>query len=164
MEFEAKVLGTLADPTISLVGDLTAPHAFPLKVTKDHRSITFEMDGFTRMNSIGVRQWDQWMAALRAANPKLVIKLVNIPYFFVELFNVIHEFVPRPYVVNSFYLQYYCDSCEKPVDVLVSGQSGAFPKSVKDLPAMNCDVCQSQLQMDFVSDRIFFFLEKSGAV
>ena len=163
MDFEIQVRGTAKDPILKFSGDLVGNHTFPLKISKEQHSLTLELDGLSRMISIGVRQWDQWLVALRKANPNLVINLVNIPTFFVELFNVIHEFVPRPYAVKSFYVQYYCESCEKSVDVLFKWQSASdFLKSVKDLPAVQCDQCESSLQMDFNSDRILYFLEKSS--
>lgn len=163
MEFEIQVQGTAQDPVVRISGDLVGNHPFPLKISKEQRTLTIEMEGFSRMNSIGVRQWDQWMGALRKENPSLIINLIEMPTFFVELFNVIHEFVPSPFVVKSFYLQYYCDQCEKSVDVLFKWPSGAdFTKSAKDLLPVQCDHCGSTLQMDFNSDRIFNFLQKSS--
>ncbi len=163
MDFKIQIRGTAEDPILQFSGDLLGNHSFPLKISTEQRSLTLEMDGFSRMNSIGVRQWDQWMAALRKSNPNLVINLVKIPTFFVELFCVIHDFVPRPYAVKSFYLQYYCENCEKSVDVFFDCQSASgFPRNVKDLPTVQCDQCKSSLQMDFISDRIFYFLEKSS--
>lgn len=158
---EAEISEDLTTVRIRLRGQFLEPFELtaPLSVRTD--KVVFELTELERMNSVGVRQWDHWMRAISKSAPKAVIELKGMPGFFVDLFNLIHEFVPEPYRVESFYLPCYCEQCEVSSETLVSSADEPLPRRVEQLPALACGTCGQQLDVDIVSDRYFQFMKKS---
>lgn len=165
-EFRFDVQGTEADPIVRLDGQLLGDTQLPIPLPAELRSVTLDLAGLRRINSMGVRQWDRWMVSIRSANSRALIRLVHVPSFFTDLFNVIHEFVPRPYTVESFFVPYYCETCDKSLEFLIEkDEEGKFPQDLHELPDINCEKCGIPMQIDLESDRCFSFLaraEKSG--
>jgi hypothetical protein len=162
VELEVQVAGSYDEPVIHLKGKMLGDFPLPIKPNSHFKTVTFDLAELQRMNSMGVRQWAQWMGSIRRPNPDLVIHLLNIPTFFVELFNYIHKFVPEPYSVESFQVAYYCDSCEKTVPLLIGkSASGELPTNTSELPECHCQDCGAPQQFDVASDRFFKFLERS---
>lgn len=161
-ELQFDVLGTKVEPLVRLDGQLLGDTQLPIPLPADLISVTLDLAGLGKINSMGVRQWDRWMFSIRKANTRALIRLVHVPSFFIDLFNVIHEFVPRPYAVESFCVPYYCEQCDHSLDFLIErDRAGKLPKNLGGLPEVHCDRCNIPMQVDLESDRCFSFLERA---
>jgi hypothetical protein len=154
--------GTQSDPILRLEGQLLGDTKLPIQPSAGLNSVTIDLAGLSRINSMGVRQWDRWMVAIRKANSKALIRLVHLPSFFIDLFNVIHEFVPRPYAVESFCIPFYCSKCDRSLDFLVERDAtGRLPENVEDFPEIECDHCKIPMQLDIQSGRALNFIDRA---
>jgi hypothetical protein len=154
--------GDATDPILRISGQLLGDEPLPLPASSKLSSVTLDLAGLNRINSMGVRQWDRWMVSIRKSNSNTLIRLLHVPSFFVDLFNIIHEFVPRPYAVESFCVPLYCGECDSSLDFLVErNDAGVLPKSLDELPQIDCDRCRIPLQVDVHSGRSLSFLDRA---
>lgn len=154
--------GNQSDPVFRLEGQLLGDQSLPIQASAGLNSVTIDLAGLNRINSMGVRQWDRWMVSIRKANSKALIRLVHVPSFFIDLFDMIHEFVPRPYAIESFCIPFYCSKCDRSLDLLVERDAtGKLPESVEDFPDVECDHCKIPMQLDIQPGRALNFIYRA---
>jgi hypothetical protein len=161
-ELQIEMEGTQSDPVFRFEGQLLGENPLPVQPSAGLNSVTIDLAGLSRINSMGVRQWDRWMISIRKANSKALIRLVHIPSFFIDLFFVIHEFVPRPFAVESFCVPYFCEQCDRSLDFLVERDAkGRLPEKLEYLPTIDCAKCNTPMQLDIPSERALAFIDRA---
>ena len=111
--------------------------------------LLINLSGVERVNSIGVRDWIAWLAALdaRGVRPALVQCSPQV----VAQMNLVKDFASTAFV-KSFQVPYRCEECAKYVLQVInlSEMEGRPGKA----PAQPCDVCGKP--MSFAEDANYF--------
>lgn len=108
------------------------------------------LSGVERINSIGARDWVQWLASLeeRGVRPVLIACSPAV----VEQLNRIKNFAGKA-TVKSFQVPYHCATCNREQRLLLHVTDlGAFPHQA---PPCECDVCG--LAMTFIDESGSYF-------
>lgn len=160
-----KKSGTAADPVLSVGGAFVGDSNFTLSGFLDVRSLTIDLLDATRMNSTGVREWHLWMTGFREKNPRALIVLKHCPRFFIETMNMIYDFVPGPFVIESFAVPFFCESCDVSIEVLAERgkhyHETQGPVDEADVGVVSCDTCGAEAEVDWAGDGYFKCISKS---
>ena len=118
-----------------------------------HGDVTLYLEGITRINSCGVREWVNFLRELEL--PSLVFARCSPPV--VTQLNAIYNF-RGPAQVQSFLAPYVCETCHvdeyKLLDV-----SEHFPeRSPLHVPAFRCERCRGVMTFDELPERYLAFL------
>jgi hypothetical protein len=116
-------------------------------------NVTLLLDGITRINSCGVREWVNFVRDLQVDS--LVFSRCS-PAVVMQL-NAIYNF-RGPAQVESFLAPYVCETCH--VDEYKLLQTAAhFPEPVpQHVPAFRCPRCGSLMAFDELPERYLAFL------
>jgi len=160
-----RIAGDKAEPVVSVLGPMNGETPVDLSGLVGLDTVFFDLEGLIRINSLGVRQWSTVMATFRKSNPAAVVFLKNCPRFFIETMNMIYEFVPGPFAVESFRMPFYCDACDESAEcIAVRGQHYHEMEDHcenVDIGEVLCPKCGAPMKMDFVGNSYFKFLPKS---
>ena len=116
--------------------------------------VTFDLAGITRINSIGVRTWVDF---IRAATAHHIVRLERCSVPFVLQMNMVGGFLGTAQVV-SYYVPYVCDACGAMADELVLADDPR-PDPQRSRP---CADCGGNVEADYLPSEYFVFLERPG--
>lgn len=135
-----------------------------LKFPTDTAQITevkINLGGVTMINSLGVKQWVRFLQTLKADTS---VSISNCPTIIVNQMNLIPSFVSsRKTKVTSFFAPYFCPSCNKQHELLISNSRaiGEPPTVICEAPTHPCPVCGKALEFD-EDDSYFSFTERQA--
>jgi len=112
-----------------------------------------DLAGVERINSLGIRDWVNWMAALEANGTRPV--LVSCSPAIVAQINLVNNFTGSG-VVKSFYVPYFCPECDEEKVLLVEASDMGPPPH--EPPTCRCDECDLVMDFDDMPDSYFAFL------
>lgn len=124
--------------------------------------LIFDLEGITRINSVGIRTWMVWFAK-NAVGRSVTFR--NCPKVVVDQFNMVANFLPKNAKVESFYVPYFCESCSHEARVLLKAgvdfnQSSPGNESSFQLPKTpNCEKCALPMDLDVIEKLHFRFLK-----
>lgn len=118
--------------------------------------ILINWDGVKSINSCGIREWIKWIHTV----PKDIrITFEKCPRIIINQVNLVNGFLPKGAVISSFYIPYFCASCDSITTVLCSTEasiSNSHFNLPKDIP---CEKCKMETEMDIVPAKYFRFLK-----
>ena len=76
--------------------------------------VVMDLNGVKAINSVGIRTWLQWFSSFGDCN----FVFENCPKSVVMQMNMVEGFLPPSSTVKSFYVPYYCESCDEEIDQL----------------------------------------------
>ncbi len=123
------------------------------------KELMLEFDGLTLINSCGIRDWVAWVKTFPAG---LVTKFTNCPSILVDQINMINGFVPNGGVVDSFYIPYFCDDCDKVVNKTVTKGKDYDGEGFEAEDEMPCPDCGAESELDVIPTKYFKFLKQYG--
>lgn len=136
---------------------------FPPMDTSKYKVLFVDLKGVTAINSVGIREWLNWIKPL---TEKVQVVLMKCPKPLVFQLNMVEGFLPKNAVVKSFFVPFYCEKCDKEENILfnVGQEVQLSPGSYKlnyDLNAMkSCKEAACELEMDATEAKYFQFLKK----
>lgn len=162
-KFEVHKSGSEESPTLILSGAIMENAVFPMHEVNNSQILTLDLKGVTRINSSGIRLWMQWMGGIKALSPQAVLIVRYCPRFIVDLMNGIRDFLPSPFIVQSFYVPFFCEKCNAVKDELFTRnvnfrETDEEPDKVA-LPKVICSGCNSEMEPDFFPESYFRFLK-----
>jgi len=111
------------------------------------RRVIIDARGVERMNSMGVRNWIDFIDSLQQQTPEIIIR--HLPPVMVSQASMITTFIGRSRV-ESFLSPWYCPRCENTLE-----QLHAF---TDDLPhSIQCPKCRSAMELDWDRDAYLAF-------
>lgn len=115
-------------------------------------TLYIDFEGVTSINSLGVRSWVNFLKALG----NRTIHYENCPPIVVRQLNRVPSFLGKA-AVDSVYVPYICDSCEKEVLILIS--KNALEKSPVNIPGtFSCEACKNgEMEIDGRPEQYFAF-------
>jgi len=114
--------------------------------------VTLLLDGITRINSCGVREWVNFMRDLRVDS---LVFARCAPVVVLQL-NAIYNF-RGPARVESFLAPYVCETCHVDEYKLLE-VAEHFPEKTLNVPAFRCSRCKGVMTFDELPERYLAFL------
>jgi anti-anti-sigma regulatory factor len=74
--------------------------------------IAVDLENVTHINSVGIRSWLEWFKTL-GANKKFFFQ--RCPRSVVMQMNMVDGFLPPSSMVESFYVPFFCESCNQEI-------------------------------------------------
>jgi hypothetical protein len=115
--------------------------------------VIFNLNGISRINSCGVREWVNFLKTL-----PVQIELEECSAAVVEQFNMIPSFMENT-KVTSFNAPYICDSCNLELETILELKNILDKNNEIHLPAVNCPNCKKEMEFDDIEKEYFSFLE-----
>ena len=125
-------------------------------------SLTIDLDQVTYINSIGLRNWVQWVVKLKELSQ---IFFRHIRPLLVSQMNVLEGFLPFGAIVESFYVPYYCDECGHEFDVIMKRgkeykeADSTTPERIEIPTSCKCPECSAQADADIIEAKYYKFLK-----
>lgn len=154
--------GSAAAPAateVVLVGELDDTVELAPLAGQIHDSVVLNLEALRRISSGGVREWFNFLAALKESNS---IELIRCSPAVVLQLNTIYNFRGKA-SVRSFFAPYICESCGVDGYQLVLVEA-CLPSendpNVRLPPRLRCVECGGQLLFDELPERYLSFLRE----
>lgn len=118
--------------------------------------VIIDLSKIVRINSYATKLWISMMET------KLIdkeVELVGCSVAMVRQFNMI-ENMNGSAKIKSFYLPYYCNTCDNSVDIKADFTDSLSLISNNKVPEARCSTCNAELEFDDIEDKYFFFVKK----
>ena len=112
-----------------------------------------DLAGVERINSLGIRDWVNWMAALEANGTRPV--LVSCSPAIVAQINLVKNFTGHG-AVKSFQVPYHCRECDEDRVIVVETSDMSSPDVPP--PSVRCKSCERDMDVDEMPESYFAFL------
>jgi thiol-disulfide isomerase/thioredoxin len=163
MEFQStqKLEGSVLH--LSFSGTIDEDTNFPEVDLSGVASVQLDLNGIKSINSVGIREWLDW---IRPVAEKAPIVLENCPKSMVFQFNMVDGFLPPQSSVKSFFVPFFCESCDKEQNLLfnvgheVAVDGGNLKISFDAKQASGCGEASCSLEMDVTEAKYFQFLKR----
>lgn len=137
---------------VELIGVIDEDASFE-KIRKLNMSkFIFDFNKVSMINSCGIREWIKYLQELDGAN----IKYINCPQIIIEQVNMVHGFIRKGIMVESFYAPYFCANCDTEKKILLKNDEINNFKA----PVKQCNTCKSDLEFDAIEKQYFSFLSQ----
>ena len=113
------------DLSLAFTGTIDEDVVFPAVDANKYKKITLDLQNVKSINSVGIREWLNWIAPL-AQSTDFVLE--NAPKAVVFQFNMVEGFLPARAQVRSFYVPFYSESKDQEENVLFSVGKEVFVK------------------------------------
>lgn len=127
------------------------------------KNVVLNLKGINSINSVGVRNWLNWVNGLPKDSK---IDLVEVPKVLVFQFNMVNGFKKDFMKVQSFFVPFYCETCDLEHEVLFTVGKEVLVKDdnikVQFAPT-DRQICKSpscKVIIDVAEARYFSFLKK----
>lgn len=133
------------------------------EVAKDVAELTIDLQFVKSINSYGIREWLNW---IKPISERTKIEFINCPKSIVLQFNTVEGFLPAHATVASFYVPYFCETCDRDRVILFTigkevkkGPSG-WTKEYQIQADGECKVKPCEMEIDVTESKYFGFLKK----
>ena len=115
MQFEVVIEDLEKVTRVQMSGDLNEFAVLPDLGT--HKSVHLDLGKIRVINSFGTRTWVLWTQGL---SPEPPVELFCCPYVFMRQVSMLKGFLPKNFVVHSFYLPFHCEETDEAQDLLMT--------------------------------------------
>lgn len=156
METRGRMTITVLADHLDLAGaiDETANVLELLDRAKNGR-LVLDLSGVTFINSLGVRDWIRFQAAVTKAGVAVELRRVSEPI--VHQLNMIIA-TRGSSTVSSFFAPYACDACGREDSLLVDAIANHAKLARLEPPAMTCPECGAPMAFNDFPERYFSFV------
>lgn len=112
----------------------------------------FDFNKVSMINSCGIREWIKYLQEIEGAE----IKYLNCPQIIIEQVNMVHGFIKKGTVVESFFAPYFCPKCDTEKKILLTSAEVIQSKA----PVKQCNTCKTDLEFDAIEKQYFGFLSQ----
>ncbi len=116
------------------------------------------------MNSVGVKHWVEWAAKV-PGDIKVILK--KGPHLIANQASMVIGFLPKHFVIESFFVHYVCPNCELEVSIEMKESENYRRATASEahwfkLPEPICTKCAGgkKLEADFLPEKLFAFLKR----
>lgn len=150
-------------------GEISEASNFPELDLNNVENVNLNTEGVTYINSSGLRKWLIWISEFENSFPHQQLNLQRVKPVLVNQMRNIATFVPQKTKIESIYLPFYCEACDRSEEKFASCGS-EFGKHVSQSDLMNlinqspCSVCKKQMIFD--GDNVFYLsllINKNGS-
>lgn len=112
----------------------------------------FDFNKVNMINSCGIREWIKYLEEIDGTQ----IIYHNCPQIIIEQVNMVHGFIRKGVVVESFFAPYFCSSCDTERKILLKSSEVTNYKA----PAKQCNTCNNDMEFDAIEKQYFSFLSQ----
>ena len=162
-EFKSNTVEDATNLTLQFSGTIDEDVEFPTVEPGKYQQITLDLKGIKAINSVGIREWLNWIRPL-ADGSKFVLE--NCPKAMVFQFNMVEGFLPPGARVSSFFVPFYSESADQEENVLfqvgkeVTADGGNI--SIKYDPKAVQLGGVDDMEMDVTEGKYFQFLKRAN--
>jgi anti-anti-sigma regulatory factor/DNA-directed RNA polymerase subunit RPC12/RpoP len=135
---------------VTVSGEITEESDFGPIIDEIEGAVVVDLGGVTRINSCGVREWLNFVTALKGASRSLTLD--RCPPVIVTHLNTIYNFTGGG-TVRSVFGPYYCADCDKEERHLID-LTGGHPSPP---PAIKCPECGSSMEFEEIHEEYLSF-------
>ncbi|OFZ17718.1 MAG: hypothetical protein A2Z20_00370 [Bdellovibrionales bacterium RBG_16_40_8] len=163
MSFSFEIESTPKCEIVFMRGTIDESVNFKIIKPKNEAQLILDLKGINRLNSLGLRNWVQWM---RFLNPHAGIVLRNCPNVVVHQINILDGFLPEHSIIESIEIPYTCDGCGHQTTYLAVRGRDYFEATADkaeqvSLPLQRkCVSCGDQAEADIMVAKHFRFLRR----
>lgn len=142
---------------LKFIGNIDESVAFP-EFDQAFSKIHFDLEKVGAINSVGIKNWLMWLERLKGN----AFHFSNCPVSFMMQLNMVDGFVPKASEIHSFFVPFYCETCDKEFRNLMKSSDVLFDGSQLSFPGgePSCDK-GCELELDVNENKYFrFLLEK----
>jgi anti-anti-sigma factor len=151
---------------VYIKGEIDEDAVFDFNLNIANKKLTIDLKELKYINSCGLRNWVNWMKKLKS---NTIVVFRNCTRNVVDQLNILEGFGPVGAVVESFFVPYYCESCNYEESILVKrGQD--YMEETSDAKELNkipytkeCPSCKSSMEIDILPQKYFKFFQKRAA-
>jgi len=149
---------------VVLQGSVIETSKFPDLSEVTNEIVIVNFTGVDYINSRGIAIWIRWTESLQRTHPGIKFVLRGCRRNIVDQINAIQGFAPPGTVVESIFAPYFCDTCDKLVDVALHRgshyeySSGRGNQLQITPPFVKCPSCNKPMHMDVLAANFFSFL------
>lgn len=149
---------------LQISGAIDEDFAKPDLPQKTFSKVIFDLDKVDFINSLGIRNWVQWIREVEGTYKDTQFFFQNCPVCIVNQLNMLKGFLPSQSKVTSLYVPFFCEECEsseEPLlvlggDIRVSGSSENFSIT---LPEVKCNCgAENPMEVDIPPRKYFRFI------
>ncbi len=151
--------------TLTISGIIDEHAVFPPVNTNKFKQITVDLNGIKAITSPGIRDWLFWIKPIAAVSQ---LAMTNVTKEMIFQVSIVQGFLPSEATVQSFYVPFFCDSCDREESILFNVgkdiliQNGDY-KIQFDLKAKKlCDKQNCTMEIDAFEAKYFQFLKKAA--
>ncbi len=133
---------------ITMTGEVTGQSQLPIIKGMKARKLLIDLAGLKYINSGGVRNWILWMAQAKEILPEATFQFENFPAAFVKQVASIQGFLPPGSTVNSFFVPFFCPTCDHSCEKLFLKQKDLM----RQIVSIPCTVCSGKMEIDAVPE------------
>ena len=135
---------------VELAGTIDEDAVFDKIKNLQMNKFVFDFNKITMINSCGIREWIKYLADIEGSQ----ITYQNCPQIIIEQVNMVHGFIKKGIVVDTFYAPYFCPNCDTEKKILLKSSEVVNFKA----PVKQCNTCKSDLEFDAIEKQYFSFL------
>lgn len=154
-----------SESQISIQGSIDENMDFSSLKIGEAKNLILDLREVRSLNSMGLRNWVHWVKSFRGRKQ---LFLRHCPRVVVDQMNILQGFLPIGAVVESIFVPYYCESCDKEENVLAQRGRDYMEGSVDAREGQNlsptkiCPHCGKTSEMDVIPAKYFGFLKYRG--
>lgn len=139
---------------------------FPAVDTAKHKKVFIDLKAVRSINSVGIREWLNWIRPLAEAAQIVFLKT---PKALVFQMNMVEGFLPKNGFVQSFYVPFFCEKCDKEENILfgvgqeVQLQPGGYKLTFDIKNAKVCNNASCEMEMDASEAKYLQFLKRMSS-
>lgn len=163
MPFEINFKEEAGVIVLSLSGHLDEFVELPEIEVSGKGTIKLDLEKVQSVNSMGIRSWLEWIKNFEG---KAHFIFSKAPKCFVMQMNMVEGFLPKGSMVESFYVPFYCETCDNEVNLLVNvatdilwGDEISLKIDKKKVCKQDCDI-----EIDVNEVKYFKFLKDNESV
>lgn len=137
---------------VELIGVIDEDAVFDKIKNLQMNNYVFDFNKINMINSCGIREWIKYLQDLDGA----VIRYVNCPQIIIEQVNMVHGFIRKGIVVETFFAPYFCETCDTEKKILLKNSEVENSKA----PVKQCNTCKNNLEFDAIEKQYFSFLSQ----
>lgn len=137
---------------VDLIGVIDEDSIFDKIKNLNMSKFVFDFNQVSMINSCGIREWIKYLQELDGVE----IKYINCPQIIIEQVNMVHGFIRKGIVVESFFAPYFCPNCDTEKKIILKNTEVANSKA----PVKQCNTCKSDLEFDAIEKQYFSFLSQ----
>lgn len=116
--------------------------------------VKFDLSGTKSMNSIGLREWVNGLAALN-----VIPTYINCPHFFVLLLNILRDLFGNNAVIESFQIPATCTQCGNNKTFIATLGKDFFPGKTFTYKLPKCENDGGELETDSDLESDYHFIQ-----
>ena len=141
---------------IHFSGDIDEDSVFDDIKLSQKKKVILDFQNITGINSCGIREWIKLMKTVPSDSH---VTCIHCQKEIIDQANMIDGFFPDNTFISSFYIPYFCESCNEQTNILATRDDEPNKVPVPDQETA-CHNCGEMAEIDIIEKTYFKFIKK----